>query len=294
MPIGRQVDHCEVDRRHTGLWGRRRHLKSSLDAGVRGRVCWGCEIGSISSQLFSRLCRRLIRFRLGVYNGTSRTTISSFCVAKELSVSINPGLNLDAFAVQSPNAAPLPINALYLRDGQYDGMTRSDVTATFAAFRAQTQTNRLALFFHGGLVDKASGARAANQFLNYAADALPLFFIWESGFGDVLTHHLPLILAETIFGRVLFHSTSMLGPKFSTEATASAALSKSAARDTANTTPITTTTDDLNTFMNAIQSDPQIQNEAVAIAQYLAGRGIAGTAIRIYLLVLSPRTLMSP
>jgi hypothetical protein len=112
----------------------------------------------------------------------------------------NPGLNLDAFADQSPNAAPPPINALYLRDGQYDGMTRSDVTATFEAFRAQTLTKRLALFFHGGLVDKASGQQsAANQFLNYAGDAFPLFFIWESGFGDVLSHHLPLIFAETIF-----------------------------------------------------------------------------------------------
>ena len=211
-------------------------------------------------------------------------------------MSINPGLNLDAFAVQSPNAAPPPINALYLRDGQYDGMTRSDVTATFAAFRAQTLTNRLALFFHGGLVDKASGQQsAANQFLNYAADTFPLFFIWESGFGDVLTHHLPLILAETIFGRVLFHSTSMLGPKFSTEATASAALSKSAARDTIATTPITTTTDDLNTFMNAIQSDPQIQNEAVAIARASQGvEGLLAQPSASTLLVLSPRTLMSP
>jgi hypothetical protein len=211
-------------------------------------------------------------------------------------MSINPGLNLDAFAVQSPNTTPPSINALYLRDGQYDGMTRSDVTATFDAFRAQTLTNRLALFFHGGLVDKASGQQsAANQFLNYAGDAFPLFFIWESGFGEVLSHHLPLIFAETIFGRVLFHATAILGPKFSTEVTASAGVSKIAVNDTITTTPITTTTDDLNTFMNAIKSDPQIQNEAVAIARASQGVEVLLTqpsgSTR---LVLSARTLMSP
>src|ERR1700722_2105214 len=73
----------------------------------------------------------------------------------------NPSLNLRAFAVQSTSAAPPRIHALYLRDGKYDGMTRDDVAATFAAFQAQTATKRLALFFHGGLVDKASGQQGA-------------------------------------------------------------------------------------------------------------------------------------
>jgi len=50
----------------------------------------------------------------------------------------NPALNLEAFAVRSSRTAPPSINALYLRDGKYDGMTRADVSATFAAFRAQT------------------------------------------------------------------------------------------------------------------------------------------------------------
>ncbi len=77
----------------------------------------------------------------------------------------NPALNLEAFAVQSPSPAPPPINAVYLRDGQYDGMTRADVAATFAAFKSQSATDRLALFFHGGLVDKASGQQsAANEY----------------------------------------------------------------------------------------------------------------------------------
>lgn len=213
-------------------------------------------------------------------------------------MSLNPALNLESFAIQSPDAVPPPINALYLRDGQYDGMTRSDVAATFAAFRAQTFTNRFAIFFHGGLVDKASGQQsAANQYLAYLGDAFPLFFVWESGFGEVLSHHLPLIFAETIFGRVLFHATAVLGPKFPADAGAGATASKAEfAEDAAATpAPLVATTADLDAFMNSVQSDPQIQNEAVAIAR--ASQGVesllAQPATSTHL-VLSSRTLMSP
>jgi hypothetical protein len=69
----------------------------------------------------------------------------------------NPALNLAAFAVRCPNPAPRPVSAFYLRDGKYDGMTRQDVATTFATFRSRTITDLMALFFHGGLVDKASG-----------------------------------------------------------------------------------------------------------------------------------------
>jgi hypothetical protein len=39
----------------------------------------------------------------------------------------NPALNLAAFAAPSANAAPPSVNAFYLHDGKYDGMTRADV-----------------------------------------------------------------------------------------------------------------------------------------------------------------------
>jgi hypothetical protein len=215
---------------------------------------------------------------------------------EESFMSINPGLNLDVSAAQSPDAVPPPINALYLRDGQYDGMTRSDVTATFAAFHAQTITNRFALFFHGGLVDKASGQQsAAYQFLNYVSDAFPLFVIWESGFGEVLSYDLPLIFAETIFGRVLSHATAILGPKLSAEAAAPAGDSELTENVPKTHAPIVVTTADLNIFMNAIQSDPQIQNEAVAIARASQGVEVLLSQPAVSTrLVLSPRTLMSP
>lgn len=207
----------------------------------------------------------------------------------------NPALNIDAFAVQNPAGAPPALNALYLRDGVYDGMTRQDVAATFAAFQSQTATNRLALFFHGGLVDKASGQQgAANEFAAYQACAFPLFFIWESGFGEVLAHHLPEIFAETIFGRILSHATDTLRPKVEAARAASTVATNAVASAVPAPLP-TLSSEDIEAFMKAIQLDPQVQNEAVAIAQtsqdvsQSIAQGVSLQSAR-----LSARTRLSP
>jgi hypothetical protein len=199
---------------------------------------------------------------------------------------IKGALNLEAFAVQSPTSFPPPMNSLYLRDGVYDSMTREDVAKTFAAFRAQTVTNRLALFFHGGLVDKVSGQQsAANEFAAYQNDAFPLFFIWESGFGEVLAHHLPQIFAETIFGRVLSHASDIIGPKVAARPSALEAVAAA---------PIVTN-EDIDAFIQAVQSDPLVQNEAVAIARSsqdinsALAEGVTTEAMK-----LSPLTMLSP
>lgn len=214
----------------------------------------------------------------------------------------NPALNLDAFAVRSPSTAPPPLNALYLRDGRYDGMTRADVAATFAAFRAQTATDRLALFFHGGLVDKTSGQQgAANEYEAYQDLVFPLFFIWESGIWEVLAHHLPLIFAETIFGRIVHHATELVSSKIPQVPMAGGAGQASlleaaslAITDT-NRAQIDVTSADIDGFMSAIMNDESIQQEAVAIARTsqsvdsLFAPTIAGKALQ-----LSPRTYLSP
>jgi hypothetical protein len=212
----------------------------------------------------------------------------------------NPALNLQAFAVQSTSAAPPPIHALYLRDGEYDGMTRDDVAATFAAFRAQTATNRLALFFHGGLVDKASGQQgAANEFEKYKDVVFPLFFIWESGIREVLVHHLPLIFAETIFGRIVDHATDLLTSKLSQAQGAQhrKGTALDVKLDLADTTPekLVLTSADIDAFMLAIKNDEQIQHEAVAIARSSNSvDALMPTTTISGALQLSPRTYMSP
>jgi hypothetical protein len=212
----------------------------------------------------------------------------------------NPALNLQAFAVQSTSAAPPPIHALYLRDGKYDGMTRADVAATLAAFRAQTATNRLALFFHGGLVDKASGQQgAANEFEKYKDVVFPLFFIWESGIREVLVHHLPLIFAETIFGRIVDHATDLLTSKLSQAQGAQhrKGTALDVKLDLADTTPekLVLTSADIDAFMLAIKNDEQIQHEAVAIARSSNSvEALMPTTTISGALQLSPRTYMSP
>ncbi len=214
----------------------------------------------------------------------------------------NPALNLAAFDVQSPQTAPPPINALYLRDGMYDGMTRADVTATFAAFRKQTTTDRLALFFHGGLVDKASGQQsAANEYNKYHIVAFPLFFIWESGIWELLAHHLPLVFAETIFGRIVHHATAIVGPKIpAPEVPAGGDRmmlldAASLSMTDAHRATIDLTSADIDAFMTAVKNDEAIQHEAAAIA--LSSQGVESlfaTDTTTTPLQLSPRTKMSP
>jgi len=215
----------------------------------------------------------------------------------------NPALNLDDFCVKSSFNAPPSINALYLRDGQYDmKMTRADVAATFAAFRQQAQTSRLALFFHGGLVDRASGQQgAANQYKAYQDLVFPLFFIWESSLQEVLAHHLPLILAETIFGRVCDHTTTILESKFPSApstpgADRNALLERASLEITdADRAKIDVTSSDVDAFMTAIKTDDQIQREAVAIARTSQGlESLLGTTVTPTApLQLSPRTYLS-
>ena len=202
----------------------------------------------------------------------------------------NHALNLEAFAVRSGSPAPPALNALYLRDGTYDNMTRADVAATFAAFRAQNQTKRLALFFHGGLVDKASGQQgAANEFTAYTGHAFPLFFIWESGFGEVLAHHLPLIFAETVFGRLLTHATDVIAPKLTAPQAGMNAV------QAINTVPVTLSSDEIDTFLEAVKSDPIVQHEAVAIARSSQdANAILTQSVTTQTMVLSQRTQMSP
>jgi hypothetical protein len=158
----------------------------------------------------------------------------------------NPALNVRAFPNfdKTPDVPPKN-NAIYLRDGQYDGMSRNDVTNAFNAFESSPQT-RLALFFHGGLVDKKSGTKAAAaEYDLYNGVCFPYFFVWEAGIWEVLGHHLPTIFASTIF-TALFHSTT----------------NQSAAKAGA---PVTATTADLLFAANAPAAHPL--NQPLTAAQ---------------------------
>jgi len=180
-------------------------------------------------------------------------------------------------------------------------MTRADVSATFAAFQAQTETNRLALFFHGGLVDRASGQQSgAYQYEDYKDLVFPLFFIWESGFFEVLAHHLPLIFAETIFGRIVYHATALVSSKNPSAggnggSDAIGPMAPSADPSGSVSGQIVVSSADIDAFMSAIKNDEAIQHEAVAIARTSQSVDTLLSAdTNTPSLQLSPRTYMSP
>lgn len=168
------------------------------------------------------------------------------------------------------------MNAVYLRDGKFDAMSRGDVRASFQEYRKSPSSTRLAFFFHGGLVDKKAGSQvAANEYETYKSDAFPLFFIWESGIWEVLGHHLSLIFAETIFGRLKSHAESLLARKIGLspgapeERTAGAGkfTIMSLASETADEMPdnLGLSDDDVGEFTSAIFKDPEIRAETLRI-----------------------------
>lgn len=212
----------------------------------------------------------------------------------------NPAFNLQAFDGPPTSTEPPALNAVYLRDGKFDGMTREDVASSFTAFRAAGSPSRLSLFFHGGLVDKSSGQQgAAREYDLYKDIAFPLFFIWESGFFEVLSHHLPLIFAETIFGRVVAHANDLILGKLHATQAAPAQEQIAMFSTRANETPekldeIAVSTAELDAFMTAIKNDPLVQNEAVAIAKNSTNIESLMSSPAKRALQLSPRTFLSP
>ncbi|GAA4245194.1 hypothetical protein GCM10022255_011510 [Dactylosporangium darangshiense] len=87
-----------------------------------------------------------------------------------------------------------------------DGTLASTSAEQVAAIAAEVaRSERAVLHFHGGLVNEASGMATANGLAPVYAEAgaVPVFFVWRSGFLETVTGNLREILAEDIFGRML-------------------------------------------------------------------------------------------
>lgn len=124
---------------------------------------------------------------------------------------VNPALMMPA---NLPELPITPLNYCTSRDGKFDDTTPAQMEAAIAAYLKVSDTKTLALFFHGGLVDKAGGLTGARTLIGpYSkpddsgagpgGNAYPYFFVWESGLFEVLQHHLPQISSEIIFQRLL-------------------------------------------------------------------------------------------
>ncbi len=88
-------------------------------------------------------------------------------------------------------------------DGTLDSTTVADIDAMFAQMAKE---QRVVLHFHGGLVNKANGLAGAKLLYDqcYApAGAYPIFFVWESGFWETITHNIGEIAGESFFKTLL-------------------------------------------------------------------------------------------
>ena len=102
-------------------------------------------------------------------------------------------------------------HCVVLKDGKFDaghGTSADDLRKIFAAI-AEAESTPVVLHFHGGLVDKQAGIAAANTLtpIYQSAGVYPIFFVWESGWKEVLQQNLPAIFQENIFQRILLRVT---------------------------------------------------------------------------------------
>jgi hypothetical protein len=96
---------------------------------------------------------------------------------------------------------------LILREGRLDaqnGTTLESLKKIFDTIGV-AKPEHLVMHFHGGLVNRQDGIGVASNLspLYQRAGTYPIFFIWESGWREILEQQLPTIFKEDIFRRVL-------------------------------------------------------------------------------------------
>ncbi|HTD15675.1 MAG TPA: alpha/beta hydrolase [Chthoniobacterales bacterium] len=96
--------------------------------------------------------------------------------------------------------------SIVLKDGRFDtdsGTDANDLKEIFAAIDHDGKP--VVLHFHGGLVDKNAGVVGANALTPIYEDAgsYPIFFVWESGWQEVIQQNLPAIFEEPIFQKII-------------------------------------------------------------------------------------------
>ena len=91
-----------------------------------------------------------------------------------------------------------------LKNGRFDSTSPEAMDAIFTKWDADA-SRPLVVHLHGGLVNEASGMAVAKRLLPFYWDSgtYPVFFVWEAGLIEVLTHNLGEIFDERFFKRLL-------------------------------------------------------------------------------------------
>lgn len=83
--------------------------------------------------------------------------------------------------------------------------TPSDVAGLFQNLRNDPGRDTLVVHFHGGLNSRGDGVQRSAEMLPYyrKAGAYPVFFAWESAYGEVIENQLALLMADPRFQPLL-------------------------------------------------------------------------------------------
>jgi hypothetical protein len=94
---------------------------------------------------------------------------------------------------------------LDLRSGRFDKTNREDLRPLFDTFALSPYKDRLVVHFHGGLVSESAGLGTAQRLLPVyeAAQAYPVFFVWQSQWYETIRNNVADIFREDIFQKLL-------------------------------------------------------------------------------------------
>jgi hypothetical protein len=101
-----------------------------------------------------------------------------------------------------------PLNYVHLRNGRFSADTETqaaDVERLLDAYFAAPPPNGFIFHFHGGLVTREGAKEVAELLLPryQAAEAYPVFYVWESGLWETVRNNLEDIAKEGFFQRLL-------------------------------------------------------------------------------------------
>lgn len=108
-----------------------------------------------------------------------------------------------------------PDHHIHLENGQFAETTAEDLARAFDKLEKATPANGIVIHFHGGLNSRDVALKTATVLKpKYEeADAYPLFFIWESGFGETVRNNLRDITQEPFFRQLIAKLAGYLARK---------------------------------------------------------------------------------
>lgn len=91
----------------------------------------------------------------------------------------------------------------FRKSGNFQSMPK-DIDRMFAEFR-QKSVKKIALYFHGGLVNERSGLESAARVAEYLqlAGAAPVCFVWETGLVETVSNNISKISQTKLFNKLL-------------------------------------------------------------------------------------------